>query len=123
MVLTLLSLVVGYLTAQFSDALLMALLYSGPFDPMSAEFTAIILVCSLGFATLSGYLTGLVAQRSPIAHAGLLCLLLSAVWAVSILTIQTAPTIAIPTTSLVSLAITVIGVMTGGWLRLRQAGS
>jgi hypothetical protein len=64
MVLSLLSLVIGYLTAQFSTTLLLGFLLSRPITATDAQFIAIASVCGLGFATLSGYLTALMQACS-----------------------------------------------------------
>ncbi|MEO0769073.1 MAG: hypothetical protein AAFY72_06510, partial [Cyanobacteria bacterium J06649_4] len=83
MVLTILSLVIGYLTLSISVALLYTAWFSGAGHEVTNEFLAFASVCSLGFATLSGWLTALVAQRAPIAHAIGLAILLAVVWGFS----------------------------------------
>lgn len=122
MVLTILSLVVGYLTLSISVALLFTAWSVGIGQEMTSQFLAFAAVCSLGFATLSGWLTALVAQRAPIFHAGLLAVLLSVVWALSTFATSPAdPSGAEPlSVALVNIAVGITGVMTGGWLRLRQ---
>jgi hypothetical protein len=118
MVLTLLSLVIGYLTAQFSTALFLGFLLSRPITVTDAQFIAIASVCGLGFATLSGYLTALVARRSPIAHAGALSLVIGVIWVARRMVMP-----GVAPTMILSLAITVVGIMTGGWLRWRQSNT
>ncbi|MEL6604832.1 MAG: hypothetical protein AAFP20_16595 [Cyanobacteria bacterium J06614_10] len=117
MVLTILSLVIGYLTLSISIALLYTAWFSGAGTEVTGQFIAFSSVCSLGFATLSGWLTALVAQRAPIAHAAGLSLLLTLVWAISTFSADTAEPTSI---ALLNLAIGITGVMTGGWWRLRQ---
>ncbi|MEL7225111.1 MAG: hypothetical protein AAGL17_09625 [Cyanobacteria bacterium J06576_12] len=93
---------------------------------MTSQFLAFAAVCSLGFATLSGWLTGLVAQRAPIFHSGLLAVLLSVIWAISTFAGGSADSVADPSTveplsvAILNLAVGVTGVITGGWLRFRQ---
>jgi hypothetical protein len=65
MVLTILSLVVGYLTLSLSTALLYAP-WMGSSHEMTPPFLAFAAICSLGFATLSGWLTALhLHRRTP----------------------------------------------------------
>lgn len=122
MILTVLSLVVGYLTLSISVALLFTAWSVGVGQEVTSQFLGFAAVCSLGFATLSGWLTALVAQRAPIFHSGLLAALLSVVWAVSTFIGSSAdPSATEPlSVAILNLAVGVVGVMTGGWLRLRQ---
>ncbi|MEL6939281.1 MAG: hypothetical protein AAFO84_08825 [Cyanobacteria bacterium J06598_1] len=126
MILTLLSLVVGYLTLSISVALLFTAWSVGVGQEVTSQFLGFAAVCSLGFATLSGWLTGLVAQRAPIFHAGLLSGLLSVVWAISTFsgssTDAATDLLAVEPLSVavLNLAVGVTGVMAGGWLRFRQ---
>ena len=122
MILTVLSLVVGYLTLSISVALLFTAWAVGVGQEVTSQFLGFAAVCSLGFATLSGWLTALVAQRAPIFHSGLLAALLSVVWAVSTFIGSSAdPSATEPlSVAILNLAVGVVGVMTGGWLRLRQ---
>ena len=122
MVLTILSLVIGYLTLSISVTLLFTAWSVGVGQEVTVQFWGFSTVCGLGFATLSGWLTALVAQRAPIFHAGLLSALLSAVCMISTFT---GPAVASPVgeslfTAILNLAVGVTGVMTGGWLRFRQ---
>jgi len=117
MVLTLLSLVIGYLTLSVSVALLYAAWFSIPGQDVTNEFITFAAVCSLGFATLSGYLAAIVAQRAPIFHAGLLSVLLAVVWGVSTVVGSSTEPMSI---AVLNLAVGVVGVMTGGWWRYRQ---
>ena len=122
MVLTILSLVIGYLTLSISVTLLFTAWSVGVGQEVTGQFLGFSAVCGLGFATLSGWLTALVAQRAPIFHAGLLSALLFAVWVISTFM---GPSAALPTgeplsAAILNLAVGVTGVMTGGWLRLRQ---
>ncbi|MEL7225110.1 MAG: hypothetical protein AAGL17_09620, partial [Cyanobacteria bacterium J06576_12] len=71
----------GYLTLSISVALLFTAWSIGVGQEVTSQFLAFAAVCSLGFATLSGWLTGLVAQRAPIFHSGLLAVLLSVILA------------------------------------------
>ena len=122
MILTVLSLVVGYLTLSISVALLFTAWSVGVGQEVTSQFLGFAAVCSLGFATLSGWLTALVAQRAPIFHSGLLAALLSVVWAASTFIGSSAdPSATEPlSVAILNLAVGVVGVMTGGWLRLRQ---
>lgn len=119
MMLTILSLVVGYLTLSVSVALLYATGFSSSGE-MTHLFLAIASICSLGFATLSGYLTALIAQRAPMAHAGGLTLLLILMWGISTFASESAEPLSI---ALLNLAIGVSGVMTGGWWRWQQSNT
>ncbi|MGB7086763.1 MAG: hypothetical protein WBD47_14490 [Phormidesmis sp.] len=118
MFLTILSLIVGYLTLSLSVALLYAA-WPGEII-LTHQFLAIASISSLGFATLSGYLTGLIAQRSPLAHTAALALLLVMMWGLYLFITQPAEPLLL---SVLNLAIGVIGVITGGWLRKRQLQS
>jgi hypothetical protein len=118
MVLTLLSLVVGYLILSISTALLYGTwLSSGTEQVLTPAFLAFAAVCSLGFATLSGYLTALIAQRAPITHAIALALLLAVIWGISTFTGKPSGPLNL---SILHLAMVTIGTLTGGWWRLRQ---
>ncbi|MEL6815694.1 MAG: hypothetical protein AAFP03_12885, partial [Cyanobacteria bacterium J06598_3] len=117
MVLTILALVIGYLTLSMSVALLYATWFSSAGHEVTSQFLAFASICSLGFATLSGWLTALVAQRAPIAHAGGLAALLTLVWGISTFAVETSEPLSI---ALLNLAVGITGVMTGGWWRFRQ---
>lgn len=115
MVLSILALVIGYLTLSMSIALLYATWPSG--NEITGQFIAVVSICSLGFATLSGWLTALVAQRAPIAHAGGLAVFLVLVWGISTFAVETSEPLSV---ALLNLAVGITGVMTGGWWRFRQ---
>lgn len=117
MILTILSLIVGYLTLSVSTVLLYAAWLSGVSHEVTNQFLVFASICSLGFATLSGWLTGLIAQRAPIFHAGLLSGILIAAWGLS--TLQESPTTSF-SIALLNLAVGVTGIMTGGWWRFQQ---
>lgn len=117
MVLTILSLVVGYLTISISTALLYATWLSGAGNVITPQFLAFASICGLGFATLGGWLTALVAQRAPITHAIALALMIAIIWGFYTFTGEPPEPL---TLSLLNLAIGIAGVLTGGWLRLRQ---
>ncbi|MEL6492777.1 MAG: hypothetical protein AAFQ95_22745 [Cyanobacteria bacterium J06621_3] len=117
MILTILSLIVGYLTLSISVALLYTAWFIGAGNEVTSEFIAFASVCSLGFAALSGWLTALVAQRAPIFHSGLLAILLAVVWGASRAASETTEPLSV---ALLNLAIGAVGVMAGGWWRLRQ---
>ena len=117
MILTILSLVIGYLTLSISVALLYTAWFSGAGHEVTSQFLTFASVCSLGFATLSGWLTGLVAQRAPIFHAGLLSILLTVVWGISTLTGESSEPLSV---AILNLTIGTAGVMIGGWWRFRQ---
>ncbi|MGD1895901.1 MAG: hypothetical protein ACFB16_03005 [Phormidesmis sp.] len=122
MILTILSLVVGYLTLSISIALLYTAWFSGAGHEATGQFLAFAAVCSLGFATLSGWLTALVAQRAPLFHAGLLAILLAAVWGISTFAGSSAEAASTEPMSvaILNLAVGVTGVMVGGGWRLKQ---
>lgn len=122
MVLTLLSLVIGYLTLSISIALLYGAWLSGAGTTITNEFLAFASICSLGFATFSGWLAALVAQRAPIFHAGLLSILLMVMWGVTLFSSSTAGAEATEplTVSILNLVIGVLGVMAGGFVRFWQ---
>ncbi len=117
MFLTILSLVVGYLTISMSTALLYATWLGEAGKEMTPQFLAFASVCSLGFATVSGWLTALVARRAPMKHAIALSLVVTIIWSLYTFTGETSEPLAL---SLLNLAIAILGVVTGGWLRLRQ---
>ncbi len=115
--LTLLSLSVGYLTISMTTALLYAVWLSGEGHTFTSQFLAFAAVAGLGFATLSGYLAALVAQRAPVKHAALFSLMLTAIWGGSTFLFGSVES---PFISLLNIAIALTGVMTGGWLRYIQ---
>lgn len=118
--LSILAVGVGYFTLSVAVAVLYALGTEVTGDApagLSTEFFAIAAVVSLGFATLSGYLTALIARRSPIVHTAVLAGLLFLVWCGYRLLGHAAEPAAI---SLVNLAVGGGGVLAGGWLRRRQ---
>ena len=122
MFLTILSLFIGYLTLSVSIALLYSVGVSTPAFSSAgqgaiAQFMAFAAVCSLGFATLSGYLTAMVAKRAPIFHTGLLAVLLTVIWGISTFFGSAAQPLSV---AILNLVTGVAGVMTGGWWRLRQ---
>lgn len=115
--LTVLSLGVGYLTISVTTALLYSVWLSDEGHTFTSQFLAFAAIAGLGFATLSGYLAALVAQRSPVKHAALLSLMLTVIWAISSFLFGSIETLFI---SLLNIAIALSGVMTGGWLRYIQ---
>ncbi len=120
MVLTILSLFIGYLTLSVSVALLYAAALGSP-KPEQTIFIAFAAIGSLGFATISGYLTAIVAKRDPIFHTGLLAILFTTSWVVVIVFLPTF----LPMTKPLSVAVSsltagVLGIMAGGWWRLQQ---
>lgn len=117
MILTLLSLVVGYLVINMSTALLYASWLSGAGDEMTAQFLAFAAICGLGFATLGGWLTALIAQRAPLIHAIALSLILAIIWGLYTFTGDPKGPLNL---SLLNITIGIIGVMAGGWVRLVQ---
>ncbi len=117
MVLTMLSLVIGYLTISVSTALLYATWLGGAGHEMTPQFLAFAAICSLGFATLSGWLAALVAQRAPIAHALALALMLAIIWGLYHFTGE--PKEPLPL-ALLNLAMGTLGVTAGGGMRLLQ---
>ncbi len=117
MLLTILSLVVGYLTISISTALLYATWLSSSGQEVTSQFLAFAAICSLGFATLSGWLTALIAQRAPIAHAIALTLMIAIIWGLYNFTGEPKQP---PYRSLLNLSLNTTGVMAGGWLRLAQ---
>jgi hypothetical protein len=117
MVLTILSLVIGYLTLSLSTALLYATWISGAGNEMTPPFLAFAAICSLGFATLSGWLTALIAQRAPVVHAIALALIVAITWGLYTFTGEPQKPLSL---SLLNLAIGTAGIMAGGWLRLIQ---
>ncbi|MGC1309962.1 MAG: hypothetical protein WA885_22270 [Phormidesmis sp.] len=120
MVLTILSLIVGYLTLSISTALLYATWLSGMGSEMTTGLLAFATLCSLGFATLSGWLTALVARKAPVAHAIALSLMLTSIWGLYLFASKPQGSQEPLSLSLINLAVGIIGVMAGGWLRRRQ---
>lgn len=117
MTLTVLSLLVGSLIVSTSTALLYAAWLSGAGNEMTAQFLALASVCGLGFATLGGWLTALVARRAPIVHAIALSLTLAIVLGLYTFTGDPKGSLSI---SLLNVIIGITGVMTGGWIRFAQ---
>ena len=117
MILTGLALVVGCLTISLSSALLYATWLSGAGSEMMPQFLAFASVGALGFATLSGWLTALVAQRAPMIHATALALMLAVTEGLYALTGQPEEARSL---LLLNLVIAMVGAIAGGWLRLRQ---
>ena len=117
MTLTVLSLLVGSLIVSISPALLYAAWLSGAGNEMTAQFLALASVCGLGFATLGGWLTALVARRAPIVHAIALSLMLVIGWGLYTLTGDPKGSLNL---SLLNIAISIPGIITGGWIRLSQ---
>ena len=117
MVSTILSLVVGYLTLSMSTALLYATWLSGAGSETTPQFLAFASICGLGFATLSGWLTALIAQRAPLTHALALALIMAIIWGLYTFTGELGELLPL---SLLNVGIGTAGVITGGWLRLSQ---
>ena len=117
MVLTFLSLVVGYLVISISTALLYGTWLSGAGHEITPQFLAFASVCGLGFATLGGWLAALVAQRAPITHAMALSLMLAIIWGLYTFTGDVKGPLSL---SLLNITLGVAGVMAGGWIRLLQ---
>ena len=118
--LTLLGLGVGYLTISTTTVLLYAVWLSGEGHALTSQFLALAAVCGLGFSALSGYLTALVAQRAPIAHAAGFALMLTIIWGGSTFLLGSAELLFI---SLLNIAIAISGVMAGGLMRLLQVNA
>ena len=123
MFLTVLSLILGYLTLSISTALLYSTWMStvgvvgGEAHIVTSQFMAIAGICGLGFATLSGYIVGLVARRAPVAHAVAFSLMLTIIWIAStLLGGHTEPWLI----SILNIVIALIGAMAGGWIRYAQ---
>ncbi len=74
-------------------------------------------VCGLGFATLSGYIVGLVARRAPVIHAAAFSLMLAMIWTACIFFGESEEPLWI---SVLNIAIALTGVMTGGLIRQAQ---
>lgn len=122
MLLTALALLIGYLTLSISTALLystwMSIAMAGSeMYVVPVQFIAIAGICGLGFATLSGYLVGLVARRAPVAHAAVLSLMLIVTWALSTFIGESKEPSLI---SILNIAIALTGTMVGGWIRYAQ---
>ena len=118
MMLTVLALVVGYLVLGVSDALFYAV-WLGDRNPSDGSFWAIAALCGFGFATLSGWLTALVAQRRPIAHTCALVAVIAISWG---LYTSTDASLQEPLwVLLLNLGIGATGIMSGGWIYLKQS--
>lgn len=117
MTLTVVSLLVGALVVSTSTALLYAAWLSGAGDEMTVQFLTIASVCGLGFTTLGGWLTALVAKRAPILHAIALSLTLAIIWGFYAFAGDPQGSL---TLSALNIAIGITGVMTGGWIRFAQ---
>ncbi len=120
MTLTVLSLLIGTLIVSISTALLYAAWLSGTGDEMTAQFLGFASLCGLGFATLGGWLTALIAQRAPILHAIALSLTLASIWGLYTFTGDSKDALNL---LLINIAISTVGVMTGGGIRLAQMNS
>lgn len=117
MILTLLSLVIGYLVISISTALLYATWLSGAGNELTPQFLAFASICGLGFAALGGWITALVAQRAPITHAIALSLMLAIIWTCYTFIGESQEPL---TLALLNIGINITGVMAGGWVRLTQ---
>jgi hypothetical protein len=117
MVLTILSLVIGCLTISLSTALLYAPWMGSGNEIMTPPLVAFAAIGSLGFATLSGWLTALIAQKAPIVHAIALSLIVAISWGLYTFTGEPQKLLSL---SLLNLAVGTAGIMAGGWLRLIQ---
>ncbi len=120
---TVLALIIGLLTLGTSTALLYSTWTDTAGVSTGAQMStlAVFGICGLGFATLSGYMVGLLARRAPVAHAAALSLILIAAWGAS--TVWDMTVLGGPDQSLVAalnLAIALTGTMVGGWLRSTQ---
>ncbi len=118
--LTGLSLGVGYLTISVTTALLYGVWLSGEGHALTSQFLAFAAISGLGFSTLSGYLAALVAQRAPIAHAAGFALMLTLLWGISTFLVGTTEPIFV---SLLNIAIALTGVMAGGLMRRLQTNA
>ena len=117
MVLTLLSLFVGYLVINIGTVLLYATWISSADSEIAFQFLVIASIGSLGFATLGGWLMALMAQRAFLARTIALSLILIIVWSLYISTGEPQE----PRSLLIlSLSISLAGVITGSWIRLTQ---
>ncbi|MBE9062601.1 hypothetical protein [cf. Phormidesmis sp. LEGE 11477] len=122
MILTVLALLLGYLTLSVSTTLLYAAWMSttsvsGEVHTITAQFVAFAGICGLGFATLSGYIVGLVARRAPVAHTAVFSLMLMIIWLASTFIGSAKEPLSI---SILNIAIALTGIMTGGWIRYAQ---
>ncbi len=127
MFLTVIALILGYLTLSVSTAILYAIWMTslgtstnslgGEIPVMTSQFMAFAGVCGLGFATLSGYIVGLVARRAPVAHAAAFSLMLMVIWVASRFLGESDESLLI---SILNIAIALTGAMTGGWIRSIQ---
>lgn len=115
--LTCLSLGVGYLTISTTTVLLYAVWLGGEGHAITSQFLAFAAVSGLGFSALSGYLAALVAQRTPIAHAAGFALMLTVIWGFSTFLLGSNEPLFI---SLLNIAIALTGIMTGGLMRRLQ---
>ena len=117
MTLTVLSLLIGALVASTSTVFLYATWLSSAGSEIATQSLALASVCGLGFATLGGWLTALIAQRSPIVHAIALSLILTLIWGIYTFSGDPKELLRL---SLINIAIGITGVLTGGWVRLAQ---
>lgn len=118
--LTCLSLGVGYLTISVTTALLYGVWLSGEEHALTSQFLAFAAVSGLGFSTLSGYLAALVAQRVPIAHTAGFALLLTLIWSISTFLVGSAEPVLV---LLLNIAIALTGIMAGGLMRRLQVNA
>ncbi|MEL6879488.1 MAG: hypothetical protein AAGM27_07875 [Cyanobacteria bacterium J06554_3] len=114
--LTLLSLGVGYLTICICTSMLYTV-WSGTGHMLSSKFLAFAAICGLVFATLSGYLAAFAARRAPVLHAAGFALMLTGVWAFSLVMYGSIESLL---TMVLNIAIAISGSMIGGWLRYWQ---
>lgn len=114
--LTLLSLGVGYLTICVCTGVLYSV-WGSTGHMLSSKFLAFAAICGLVFATLSGYLAAFAARRAPVLHAAGFALMLTAVWAFSLVMYGSVESLL---TMLINIAIAISGSMIGGWLRYWQ---
>lgn len=118
MVRSILSVLVGYLTLSVSVALLFSAWLSGAEHTVTNEFMTFAAVCGFAFAVLSGYITGIIAQRAPFAHTAGLAMLSAAIWVASTFgsSVSSSGSQEPLAFQIANLAVVVSGVLIGGYL-------
>jgi hypothetical protein len=111
--LSLLAMVVGYVTLTASTLLLYYVWMQH--HSISAQFLAFAALMGVVFSALGGYVTTLIARRAPVVHATILSVLLTLLYMLSSL-LSLSPVLVF----VLNTAIAVTGVMIGGWFRYWQ---
>ena len=118
--LTLLGLGLGYLTLCLSTRLLYVVYLSGGDRTINPQFLAFSGMCGIVFSLASGYVSAFFARRSPVKHAALFCIMVSALYLIPSLLFGSREPVFF---AVLNIAIVIAGAMSGGWLRYWQVAN